>query len=363
MKKIIHTADLHLGAIFKELGEKSKIHRMDCRDVFTNIIDLCIKEKVDALLIAGDLFDKAEPQKSLVNFVISELERLEQNKTPVFISTGNHDPYKKNSVWLEHKFPKNVIIFDSSNLEAKSIDGITIYGIAYTNNDKEPLKGFKADDSDNFKIGLVHGSTTNINWDEQPEAGYRRIMKSDLDNSKLDYIALGHFHSMLEVKSKSKCFYPGSPEPLSFKNKGDCFVILASMENKKLKIEPIRMNIKTFDTIEVDCTSFDSDSEIRKILEKNKSEDKMLRLILKGSPSLDTNIDIEILMKNFEQKYFYLKVVDNIHLPRELIEDETIRGNFIKIIRDKIKEEKDAEEKKRLENALRVGVGYLDKNL
>jgi len=361
--KLIHTSDLHLGTTFKVLCDKSKLHRIDCQNVFTNIIDLCIKEKVNALLIAGDLFDTPEPQKSLVKFVINEFERLKDEKISVFISSGNHDPYKNGGVWLEYKFPSNVIIFSSIDLEPKEIDGFTIYGLAYTNDTKEPLKGFKADDSDTFKVGLIHGSTTNINWEEEPEAGYRRITKTELDSCKLDYIALGHFHDVLEIKSKAKCFYSGCPEPLSFKNKKDCCVLLVSYTQGDMTVKPIKSNIRTFETLDVDCTNFESESEIRKILEKNKGENKILRLILSGSPPLDLNLDIELLEQEFESKYFFLKMVDGVHLPENLTEDETIRGNFIKLIKAEIKKEKNAEKKKRLENALRVGVGYLDKKL
>ncbi len=361
--KIIHTSDLHLGSTFKVLGDKSKLHRIDCQNVLSNIVDLCIKEKVNALLIAGDLFDTPDPQKSLVKFVISELGRLEEQKIRVFISTGNHDPYKKGSPWIEYKFPSNVIIFSSNDLEPKEIEGLIVYGLAYTNDTKEPLRGFKADDSDSFKVGLIHGSTTNINWDEEPEKGYRRITKTDIDNSRLDYIALGHFHDTLEIKSKVKCFYSGCPEPLTFKNNKNSCVLLVSYSDGNITINPIKTNIKTFATLEVDCTNFESDLEIRKLLEKNKGDNKILRLILTGSPSLDLNLDIEFLIKEFDSKYFFLKIVDSIHLPENLAEDETIRGNFIKLIKLEISKEKDAEKKKRLENALRLGVGYLDKKL
>ena len=361
--KIIHTSDLHLGTTFKMLGDKSKLHRLDCQTVFSNIIDLCIKEKVNALLIAGDLFDTPEPQKSLVKFVINEFERLKEAKISVFISSGNHDPYKKGSVWLEYKFPSNVIIFSSNDLEPKQIDGMTVYGLAYTNDTKEPLKGFKADDSDSFKLGLIRGSTTDINWDEEPEAGYRRITKTEIDSCKLDYVALGHFHDIMEIKSKVKCFYSGCPEPLSFKNKKECGVLFVSYSQGNTTIRPIKTNIRIFETLEVDCTNFESDSEIRKILEKNKGESKILRLILTGSPSLELNLDIELFEKEFEPKYFFLRVVDDVHLPENLTEDETIRGHFICLLKNEIKTEKDNEKKKRLENALRLGVGYLDKKL
>ncbi|CAG0975519.1 MAG: phosphoesterase [Candidatus Methanoperedens nitroreducens] len=361
--KIVHTSDLHLGSTFKVLGSKSKLHRIDCQNVLTNIIDLCIKEKVKALLIGGDLFDTAEPQKSLVKFVISEFERLNKEKITVFISSGNHDPHKNGSVWLAYRFPSNVIIFDSSDLEAKEIDGLTVYGLAYIDDTKEPLKGFKANDFDNFKIGLIHGSIIDINWEEEPEKGYRRITTADLNNCKLDYVALGHFHDTLEIKSKTKCFYSGTPEPLTFKNKKDCSIILASYNDGNVTIRSIKTNIREFETLEIDCTNFESDSGIRKIIEKNKDKNKALRLVLKGLPSLDLNLDIELLLKEFDENYFLLKIVDNIHLPENLIEDETIRGNLIRLIKAEIGKEKDSEKKKRLENALRIGVGHLDKKL
>lgn len=361
--KLIHTSDLHLGSTFRVLGDKSKLHRIDCQNVFSKIIDICLKEKVNALLIGGDLFDTAEPQKSLVKFVITEFERLNKEKISVFISSGNHDPHKSDSVWLHYKFPSNVFIFDSPDLEPKEIDGLSVYGIAYTNDTKEPLKGFKADDNDNFKVGLIHGSVVSVNWDEQPEAGYRRIAETDLDSCKLDYVALGHFHDILEIKSKTRCFYSGSPEPLTFKNRNDCSVLLISHDGSNVTVRPMKTNIREFETLEIDCTNFESDSEIRKILEKYKGKDKVFRLILRGLPSLDLNIDIDLLLKEFDEKYFFLKIDDDIHLPDNLTEDETIRGNYIRLIKVEIEKENDPEKKKRLENALRIGVGFLDKKL
>ncbi len=361
--KFIQTSDLHLGMTFKSLGDKSKLHRLDCQNTFSKIIDLCIKEKVNALLIGGDLFDNPEPQKSLVKFVTNELERLEKENVKVFIVSGNHDPYKKGSVWVSYKFPKNVIIFNSLELEPKRIDGLTVYGLAYTNDTKQPLKNFKAEKEDNFKVGLIHGSTTNINWEEEPEAGYRPITKEDINKSNLDYIALGHFHDLLDLKTKIPCYYSGTPEGLTFKNGGDRFVLLVSYSNKKVNIKPIRINEREFQTIELDCTNFETEQEIKKALEKHKGENKILRLVLKGSPSLDFTFDIDMLRKEYESKYFFLKIVDNIHVPEDLTEDETIRGTFIKLMKAEIKKEKNEEKRKRLENALRIGIGYLDKRL
>ena len=361
--KIIHTGDLHLGMTFKSLGEKSKLHRRDCQDVFSNIINLCIKEKADALLIAGDLFDEPNPSKSIVSFVIDELKRLKEKNISAFIITGNHDPYNKDSLWFSYTFPSNVVIFDSNNLEPKSVGDLEVYGLAYTNNTKEPLKEFEADKSDKFRIGLIHGSTTNINEDDDPEYSYRPITRTQIDSSGLDYIALGHFHDLLEVKAKVKCFYCGSPEGLSFKNKSDSGVLIVTFNDEKVSVKHYKTAIREFHNIEIDCTKLENDSEIRRTLQKNKSEDRILRLILKGNPSLDFQLDKELLEKEFSLNYFYLKIEDKIHIPDNLQEDETIRGQFIKLIKKEIKKEKDEDKKKRLENALRMGIGYLDKRV
>ena len=88
-----------------------------------------------------------------------------------------------------------------------------------------------------------------------------------------------------------------------------------------------------------------------------------MRLILKGSPSLDFQLDKELLEKEFSSDCFYLKIDDRIHIPDNLQEDETIRGQFIKLIKQGIKREKDEDKKKRLENALRIGIVHLDKKL
>ncbi len=363
--KIIHTGDLHLGMTFKSLGEASRIHRRDCQDVFTKIIDLTIKEKADALLIAGDLFDKPNPDKSLVNFVISELKKLKKEGINAFIVTGNHDPFQKDSLWLNpnFSFPDNVIIFESNNLESKTVGDLEVYGLAYTDNKKEPLKGFSATKNEKFKIGLIHGSTTTIKKDDDLDYSYRPITKAQIENSGLDYIALGHFHDTLDVNTNVKCFYSGSPEGLSFKNKSDSGVLIVTYSDGKVTVKPHKTTIREFHNIEIDCTKLENDSQIIKALQTNKGKNKILRLILKGSPSLDLHLDKESFEKEFSSDYFYLKIEDRIHIPKNLEEDETIRGQFIKLIKEEMKNEKDEDSKKKLENALRIGLGHLDKKL
>jgi len=361
--KFVHTADLHLGMPFKSLEKKSKLHRSDCQNTFSKIIDLCIKEKVNALLVAGDLFDLPGPSKSLVHSVIRGFKRLETENIKIFIVSGNHDRHQHGSVWQEYNFPENVIIFDSPELEAKRIEGLTVYGTAYTDDSTQPLKAFSADEENDVIVGLLHGSITNINWKDEDEAEYRPITIEQINNSGCDYIALGHFHNKLKLNTKVPCYYSGTPEGLNFKNSGNRYVLLISGSKSKLNVKPIAINTRTFTTIELDCTSLESEDDIKDILNEQKGTNNITRIILKGSPSLDFSFDIDKLLKEYENEYFFLKIVDSIHIPGNLTEDETIRGTFIKLVKDELKKTKDPQERKRLENALRIGIGYLDNKM
>jgi DNA repair protein SbcD/Mre11 len=366
MVSFIQTSDLHLGATFKSLGDKSKLHRNDCQTTFSKIMGVCVSKKVDALLIAGDLFDKPDPAKVLVQMVIREFELLEKKGIHIFIVPGNHDPYTKDSIWTTYEFPRNVTIFSNNEIESRRIKGLTVYGLAYTEDERHPLRGFTAEDDDDFKVGLVHGSLTDLKWDDYEDI-YGPISKDEISKSNLDYLALGHYHNTLDVskllKVKIPCYYSGCPEGLTFRNTGQRNVLHVTLSDDGIKVDEIKVNIREFDSKELDCTSIDSDLPIRDLLDENCGDEKILRLVLKGTPPLDSDLDLTELERDYESKYFHLKLVDNIHIPSDLTEDETIRGNFIKLIKAEIDNEEDEDRKKRLENSLRLGIAYLDKNI
>jgi DNA repair exonuclease SbcCD nuclease subunit len=95
MFKFIHTADLHLDAPLKSLALKdqglAEMVGNATRRALETIVDLCIEEKVDALVIAGDLYDGDMRSMKTAAFLLSELERLNKSGISVFIIKGNHD--------------------------------------------------------------------------------------------------------------------------------------------------------------------------------------------------------------------------------------------------------------------------------
>jgi hypothetical protein len=80
MLRIIHTADVHLGARHDDLGEQAAAQRERQFAAFKTTVDLALTEKADVFLIAGDLFDSNVQPRRSVERVAAELKRLAEGK-------------------------------------------------------------------------------------------------------------------------------------------------------------------------------------------------------------------------------------------------------------------------------------------
>jgi len=99
MLRIIHTADVHLGARHDDLGEQASAQRERQFAAFTATVDLALAEKADILLIAGDLFDSNVQPKRSVERVAAQLHRLVGSKIRTVIVPGTHDSYDRASIY------------------------------------------------------------------------------------------------------------------------------------------------------------------------------------------------------------------------------------------------------------------------
>lgn len=84
--KFLHTADLHIG---KKIFELSMIE--DQKYILSQIYDIACRESVDAVLIAGDVYDRAVPSTEAVELLDDFLTRLQAAGIPVIVISGNHD--------------------------------------------------------------------------------------------------------------------------------------------------------------------------------------------------------------------------------------------------------------------------------
>ena len=105
MLRLLHTADVHLGARHADLGEQAAAQRERQFAAFRRDRRPRLAEKVDLVLIAGDLFDSNTQPRRSVERVAAELKRLVDARIRMVIIPGTHDVYDRASIYRAYDLP------------------------------------------------------------------------------------------------------------------------------------------------------------------------------------------------------------------------------------------------------------------
>ena len=220
--KFLHIADVHLGAVPDSNMPWGVIREEEIWRSFQNIITVCNEEKVDLLLIAGDLFHRQPLIRELkeVNYFFSKLVTAQ-----VAIMAGNHDFVGARSYYQGYEWDKKVHMFLKDTLEIKEFTelGAEVYGFSYLTRDiTNPLYDtVKAEVNGRFHILLAHGG-------DEKNIPFNR---KKLQDSGFDYIALGHIHKPEMISDKIA--YSGSLEPLDKNEMGERGYILGEITREE----------------------------------------------------------------------------------------------------------------------------------
>lgn len=158
----IHAADIHLDSPLVGLsayeGAPFELLRGAPRAAFTNLIDEAIREKVNFMIIAGDLYDGDWPDANTGLFFAQEMGRLNRANIPVYIVNGNHDAESKLTKQLA--LPENVTVFSSRKPETHLIVDINValHGQSFRDSKTEDnlAINYPKSKSDYFNIGILH---------------------------------------------------------------------------------------------------------------------------------------------------------------------------------------------------------------
>ena len=218
--KFVHIADIHFDCPFSSLSVRENLsdnRRLNQRNVFKKVINYIKENNIKFLFISGDLYENEYIRKSTISYINSLF--LEISDTKIFISPGNHDPYTKNSYYLEFDWAPNVYIF-KGNFECKELADANIYGMGFQNFYCKDVNyssiNVIQNDKPNFLI--MHASLTG-GTEENKE--YNPVLESRLEDLHMDYIALGHIHKpYYSENSLKRIVYPGSLISLGFDEQG-----------------------------------------------------------------------------------------------------------------------------------------------
>ena len=369
MLKVLHTADIHLGAKFLGLGNKGVSQREQLRNTFKNVIGTAIDEMVNIVLIAGDLFDSNQQPQRNIDLVIEQFNLLDQNNIPICLIPGTHDSLDSSSIYRKVDFESkcsNLKIFTCVDISCKEYPdlNLTVYGKPNLSNRSyiSPLKGIKPSTSSKFHIAMAHGSF----FIPEKTADDDHVFESEeIKASGMDYLALGHWHEIYECLEKPPAWYPGPPEWIP-KQKARGAVLLVSLSDYgEVKVEPKLLGLRDYDELDIDVSELQDLSKLKEKILQGANGNLVRIVTLKGLRDAELIVNLEELKKDFGERFFHLSVMDKSH-PKsgEVIEDEDrlIKNSFIKLMKEHI-EDLEGEERDIAENALQYGVALLDGKL
>ncbi|WP_374723695.1 metallophosphoesterase family protein [Calidifontibacillus erzurumensis] len=229
--KFIHAADLHLDSPFKGLNRLPKPLFDKLKEStfisFFNMIEIALREQVDFVCIAGDLFDEEMRSLKAQISLRNGFEKLAQSGISVFVVHGNHDHL--GGSWAQLSWPENVYFFPN-HVEVmpfvKNGEKLAhIYGFSYGKRQvtENMVKYYEKKEGAPYHIAMLHGNLQG-KVDHDP---YAPFTVSELVDKNFDYWALGHIHKQQILHKNPYIIYPGNLQGRHSKESGEkgCFIV------------------------------------------------------------------------------------------------------------------------------------------
>ena len=205
--KFLHAGDIHLGAEPESGTALGVVRKGEIWDAFRDIIEICNREKVDLLLLPGDLFHGQPLLREVkeVDYLFSTLSH-----TRVVMCAGNHDCLLSGSHYYDVTFPDHVTFLMDTHADSVYLPELNteVFGLSYDTRQISEARydALRSTDESRINILLAHG---NILCNDKSIPLHRGM----LEGAGFDYVALGHIHNRIEVSPRIA--YSGSLEPLN----------------------------------------------------------------------------------------------------------------------------------------------------
>lgn len=358
MPKIVHAADFHLDSAFGGLPtEKARERRRESRELTGRLARLVLEEKAEVLLLSGDLFDGERVFPETLEQLGDVLASL---PCPVFIAPGNHDPYTAISPYALRRWPENVHIFRSEELEAVVLPDLNcvVHGAAFTSRGRtdQVLAGFAAPRDGRTHLLCLHGDVG------APGSAYGPVLREQLAASGLHYAALGHIHQYSGVqRDGNTCWaYPGCPEGRGFDELGDKGVLYIEAEPENCRAEFVPLAKRRYQIFDIDVTGAENVLQAIEAQLPAGTQEDICRLRLTGERGLD-RLDLEDFGKKLAGRFYGVQLRDHTRLAQDLwarLEEDSLTGLFLQEMDRRRRQDPDSG---LVELAVRFGLAALER--
>ncbi|MCR4721155.1 MAG: DNA repair exonuclease [Lachnospiraceae bacterium] len=339
--KLIHCADIHLDSSFSANFDKEKARerKTELLRTFVRMTEYAADNGIDAVLIAGDLFDKDVVSAMTRNGVIGAIEAA--RNVLFYYLKGNHD--RKDFFGSLSETPENLKTFNDKWTSYKLSKKVTLYGLEFNSENYKYAADTLVTDPSDINIVMLHGQ-------ESPSASDRTeiINLKSFKNRNIDYMALGHVHAYKNavLDARGRYCYPGCLEGRGFDESGEHGFVVLDIDERSGKIETSLINIdsRKFINIEADITGLLTTRQMTDLISGKleacgATEEDYVRVVLKGQTDVEAEKNEKLIAKTFEEKYCLFRLYDESTFSidyESYAADRSLKGEFIRTVKDDV---------------------------
>lgn len=350
--KFIHTADIHLDSPLRGLSAYPDAPferlRSATRHAFKRLIDVALEEKVDFMVIAGDLYDGNWDQFNTGLFFVRQMGRLKAANIPVYVVLGNHDAQSRMTRSLH--LPDNVKVFDSKKAQTFLLDDLQValhghsFKVAATT--ENLAVNYPVAKEGWFNIGVLH---TALEGDSQ-HASYAPCSITELEAKGYQYWALGHVHKQRIRRGQITIAYPGNLQGRHIGEAGARAALLVTVQENVIKdIAQLEVDVLRWHELSVDITSAQTyadaltllGEELDRLLARAPSDRSLaVRVVFSGQSSvhgalvsdltkLRQEVLAQALQRDADRLWIEKVVLESQPVPRRTVGDGTSIDNAL----------------------------------
>lgn len=371
MIRLLHLADLHLGWEPKNLPDDKKLIRKKERDqLLQKAVDFALASQngIHGVIIVGDLFEKFKPEDTLIRETMRQLKRITDQGLMLITIPGNHDEITYRESVYRTQCDEWPGILVTNPMPAHCISCVIqdtqvhVYSLAYTGGltKAAAIDLFPRLDEPGFHIGAFHGS---LDWESLGDRSLP-LTSSKLASAGYNYIALGHYHQFSsKTIGNGIAVYPGAVEFKSFSDPGSGHFTVCCWDGSNAVLEKVPVELRPQQSLTLDISLLEDYNVLKSTCLSYGDPEKILQLSLVGTPRF--HIHEEQLLDELEAAFFHIELSNSAQYFSDdfldiISSEPTIRGLYVKRIRQKLDTIDNENEKKVLELAMLQGLAALE---
>lgn len=368
--RLLHVADVHLGARLGAFGPRAEERRREVLDAFARLPEVVEEHGADAVLVAGDLFDGPRPEDAVMAVVQETDRRLRREGVPVFAVPGNHDAPSLDPGLYERALPGATVFEEPAFGPPASVEvgdaGLHVYGLAYDPAEEpDPLSTFRRAEVAGLHVVLLHGSVPDApHW-----KGGRSLQLPEerLAALEVDYLALGDYHRFrppAEFGGAPAC-YAGSFAALDLTETGRRGPVLVELgTGSEPRVQPLDSGVAPVVRPDpFDVTRFSDEDGVAEAVSERVPEGGIPVVRLSGEPGFP--LDAEAVRRRLEARFGFASVEDETRFfaserLAELARRNTVAGHVARLGLERVETAEGGEARAIAERGLRIALRLLE---